>query len=98
VISVAENSNKLQETRFWKENSVKDVVTLRPTAQATLQGLYNNMEILYRIMVVIQWLLFFEVLLQARPVVLSPGTTKTTEDPIGLPLFSVVNGQFFSFV
>ncbi len=46
-------------------------------------------------MVVIQWLLFFEVLLQARPVVLSPGTRKTTEDPIGLPLSSVVNGAIF---
>ncbi len=36
VISAAENSNKFQKTRFWKEKSVKDVVTLGPTAQATL--------------------------------------------------------------
>jgi hypothetical protein len=28
VISVAENSNKFPKTRFWKENSVEDVVTL----------------------------------------------------------------------
>jgi len=36
VISAAENSNKFQKTRFWKEKSVEDVVTLVPTAQATL--------------------------------------------------------------
>jgi hypothetical protein len=38
MISVAENSNKFQKTRFWKEKSVEDVdeFTLRPTAQATL--------------------------------------------------------------
>jgi hypothetical protein len=30
------NSNKFQETRFWKEKSVEDVATLGPTAQATL--------------------------------------------------------------
>jgi hypothetical protein len=28
VISVAENSNNFQKIRFWKENSVEDVVTL----------------------------------------------------------------------
>jgi len=28
VISAAENSNKFQKTRFWKEKSVEDVVTL----------------------------------------------------------------------
>jgi hypothetical protein len=28
VISVAENSNEFQKTRFWKEKSVEDVVTL----------------------------------------------------------------------
>jgi hypothetical protein len=37
VISAAENSNKFQKPRFWKEKSVEDVVTLGPTAQATLQ-------------------------------------------------------------
>ncbi len=36
MISVAENSNKFQKTRFWNEKSVEDVVTLGPTAQATL--------------------------------------------------------------
>jgi hypothetical protein len=36
VISAAENSNKFQKTRYWKENSVEDIVTLGPTAQATL--------------------------------------------------------------
>jgi hypothetical protein len=36
VISAAENSNRFQITRFWKEKSVEDVVTLGPTAQATL--------------------------------------------------------------
>ncbi len=36
VISAGENSNKFQKTRFWKEKSVEDVVTLGPTAQATL--------------------------------------------------------------
>jgi hypothetical protein len=36
VISVAENSNKFQKNRFWKEKSVEDVVTLGPMAQATL--------------------------------------------------------------
>jgi len=36
VISAAENSNKFQKTSFWKEKSVEDVVTLGPTAQATL--------------------------------------------------------------
>jgi hypothetical protein len=36
VISAAENSNKFQKTRFWKEKSVDDVGTLGPTAQPTL--------------------------------------------------------------
>jgi hypothetical protein len=30
VISVAENSNKFQKNRFWKEKSVEYVVTLWP--------------------------------------------------------------------
>jgi hypothetical protein len=33
VISAAENSNKLQKPRFWKEKLVEDVVILGPTAQ-----------------------------------------------------------------
>ncbi len=36
VISAAENSKKKKNTRFWKEISVEDVVTLGPVAQATL--------------------------------------------------------------
>ncbi len=36
VISAAENSNKFPKPRFWKEKSVEDVITLGPTAQATL--------------------------------------------------------------
>jgi hypothetical protein len=36
VISATENANKFQKTRFWKEKSVEDVVTLGPTPQATL--------------------------------------------------------------
>jgi hypothetical protein len=36
LISAAENANKFQKTRFWKEKSVEDMVTLGPTAQATL--------------------------------------------------------------
>ncbi len=44
VISAAENSNKFQKTRFWKEKSVEYVVTLGPMAQATL--VHNKMVIL----------------------------------------------------
>ncbi len=36
VISTPENSNKFQKTRFSKEKSVEDLVTLGPMAQATL--------------------------------------------------------------
>jgi hypothetical protein len=36
VISAAENSNKILKTRFWKEKSVEDAVTLVPMAQTTL--------------------------------------------------------------
>ncbi len=36
LISAAENSNKFQKTRFWKEKSVEDVITFGPMAQATL--------------------------------------------------------------
>jgi hypothetical protein len=36
VISATENSSKFQKTRFWKLKSVEDIVTLGPTAQATL--------------------------------------------------------------
>jgi hypothetical protein len=30
VISAVENSNKFHKTRFWKEKSVEDAVTLGP--------------------------------------------------------------------
>jgi hypothetical protein len=36
VISAVENSNKFQKTKFWKEKSVEDMVTIAPRAQATL--------------------------------------------------------------
>jgi hypothetical protein len=36
VIFAAEKSTKFQKTKFWKEKSVGDVVTLGPMAQATL--------------------------------------------------------------
>jgi len=36
VISAAENSNKFQKTRFWKEKSVEDKFTLEPKAHTTL--------------------------------------------------------------
>jgi hypothetical protein len=36
VVSSAENSNKFQNTNFWKEKLIEDMVTLGPTAQATL--------------------------------------------------------------
>ncbi len=42
VISAAKNSNKYQKTRIWKEKSVEDVVTLGPTAQATLVLTISN--------------------------------------------------------
>jgi hypothetical protein len=44
MISAAENSNKFQKARFWKEKSVEDKFTLGPTAQATLilMELCNN--------------------------------------------------------
>jgi hypothetical protein len=35
MISAAENSNKFQKTRFWKEKSIEDVVALGPKAKAT---------------------------------------------------------------
>jgi len=41
-MSAAENSNKFQKTRFWKEKSVEVVVTLGPTAKATLVSLKSS--------------------------------------------------------
>jgi hypothetical protein len=36
MVSTVENSNKFQKPKFWKEKSIEDVVTLGPTAHATL--------------------------------------------------------------
>ncbi len=37
VISAARNSNEFpKKNQFWKEKSVEDLITLGPTAQATL--------------------------------------------------------------
>jgi hypothetical protein len=36
MIFSIENSNKFQKTKFWKEKSVEDVVTLWPMAHAIL--------------------------------------------------------------
>jgi hypothetical protein len=44
VISAAENSNKFQKPRFWKEKSVEDMVTLGPTTRTTLI-IYNRLQI-----------------------------------------------------
>jgi len=44
VISAAEDSNKFQKTRFWKEKSFEYVVTLGPMAQVTL--VHNKIVIL----------------------------------------------------
>ncbi len=41
VIFVAEISNKFQKTRFWKEKSVENVLTLGPRAQVTQAALVN---------------------------------------------------------
>jgi hypothetical protein len=44
VISAAENSNESQNTRFWKEKSVEEVVTIGPMAHATLSLLVTRCE------------------------------------------------------
>jgi hypothetical protein len=44
VISAVENSNKFQKTRFWKEKSVKVVITRGPMAHATLSLLVTRCE------------------------------------------------------
>jgi hypothetical protein len=41
LIFVAENSNKFQKTRFWKEKSIEDMVSFGPMAHATLLECYN---------------------------------------------------------
>jgi hypothetical protein len=42
AVSITENSNKFQKTWVWKEKLVEDVVTLGPTAQATLGSVILN--------------------------------------------------------
>ncbi len=43
VISAAGNSNEFpQKNQFWKEKSLEDVITLGPTAQATLVFFVND--------------------------------------------------------
>jgi hypothetical protein len=62
VIFAAENSNKFQKTRFWKEKLVEDMVTLGPTNmhlgqplgtwweyEGTIQNTFGNTEIQKRI-------------------------------------------------
>ncbi len=43
VIYTTKNSNKFPITRFWKEKSVEDVVTVGPTTHATLVIMVNAM-------------------------------------------------------
>jgi hypothetical protein len=43
MISATENSNKFQKTRFSKEKSVEDMVTLGPTALATVVTMKRTM-------------------------------------------------------
>jgi hypothetical protein len=38
-------SNKFQKTRFWKEKSVEDVLTLGPTTQAAIVIIINIWEL-----------------------------------------------------
>jgi hypothetical protein len=42
MISAAENSNKFQKTKFWKEKSVENMLTLGPMAHATLVYLWRK--------------------------------------------------------
>jgi hypothetical protein len=39
MIYTIQNSNKFQKTKFWKEKSVEDAITLGPMAHATLVSL-----------------------------------------------------------
>jgi len=45
AIYVTENSNKFQKTRFWKEKTLEDVVTLGPMAQATLVDIISMVKL-----------------------------------------------------
>jgi hypothetical protein len=52
VISAAENSNKFQETRFWKEKSVEDMVTLgaKGTCHTSLSMKEGSLFVLFVLM------------------------------------------------
>ncbi len=45
VIYAAENSNNFHKTRFWKEKSVEDVVTLGPPAYPEIVFYYAKEEL-----------------------------------------------------
>jgi len=70
VISAAEDSNKFQKTRFWKEKSVEYVGTLGPMAQATL--VYNKIVILLHLISKLELMLKSHLVLGT--LVLSPLT------------------------
>jgi len=44
VNSATKSSNKFQKTRFWKEKSVEDMVTLPSTTQATVVLMMQKLE------------------------------------------------------
>ncbi len=44
MISATESSNKFQKTRFWKEKSVENMVTLRSITQATVVLIMHKLE------------------------------------------------------
>jgi hypothetical protein len=44
VNSATKSSNKFQKTRFWKEKSVEDMVTLPSTTQATVVLMMHKLE------------------------------------------------------
>jgi len=75
MISAAENSNKFQKARFWKEKSVEDVLTLGPMAEATPVVIKH----------VIQWL--FKVLGLWINMHLSPCTPNTSSYTLTKPVF-----------
>jgi len=43
-LKVISMTNKFQKTRFWKEKSVENAVTLGPTAQATIVYIISNVK------------------------------------------------------
>jgi hypothetical protein len=63
VISTAENSNKFQKTRFWKEKSIEDVLTLGPTGTGHTNILESFYILGYLLQLIIKiwqiWAIFF---------------------------------------